>query len=109
MVEGLKKLWRSMSLRTGCCFFDMRHPGNPWLFEAKYAEATLIASGRERPENAPPRQTEGSCPEAFKSQLGDSDVRDAFFRDVYPQLTRQQQELADKLSKEAPIPIDWNY
>jgi hypothetical protein len=108
MVEGLKKLWMPMSLRTGCGFFDMRHPGNVPLFDAKYAEATLIASGREKPDY-PPRQTEGSCPEAFKSQLGNSDVRDAFFRDVYPQLTRQQQELADKLSKEAPIPIDWNY
>jgi hypothetical protein len=86
----------------------MRHPGSPRLFDAKYAEATLIASGRERPDY-PPRQTEGSCPEAFKSQLRNSDVRDAFFRDVYPQLTRQQQELADKLNKEAPIPIDWNY
>jgi hypothetical protein len=106
MLEGLAKL-RIFSFvsRTGCGFFDMRWPSSPPLFDAKYAEATLIAMDRRRPETAPPPGAEDFCAEAFKSQLGNARVHEAFFKDVYPQLTPGQQELADKLSKEPPAPL----
>jgi hypothetical protein len=103
MAEGLTKVWFPMALRTGCQYFDMRHPNMPRRFDAKYAEAILVAMDK-RPA-PPPSEIQDNCAEAFKSQLGNSAVSRAFFEDVYPGLTLRQKELADRLSKEAPQPV----
>lgn len=106
MLEGLRKLgFHSSVSRTGCSFFDMRWPNRPRLFDAKYAEAMLVAIDGRGPYGAPPAGSEDFCAEAFKSQLANPDVHQAFFKDVYPQLTPGQKELADKLSKEPPEPL----
>jgi len=107
MLEGLRKLRLPTASRTGCSYFDMRWPADrmPRRFDAKYAEAMLIAIERRGPQGAAPPGAEDVCAEAFKSQLGDSGVHQVFFKEVYPQLTPGQKELADKLSKEPPVPL----
>jgi hypothetical protein len=93
MLEGLRKFWFRSALRTGCSYFDMRNPGRPRQFDVQYAEATLAAIGRRPPGGAPPPASEDFCTEAFKSQLGNSDVRQAFFKDVYPRLSPSKRSL----------------
>jgi hypothetical protein len=104
MIAGLTKL--PLVSRTGCDFFDMRWPNRTRRYDAKYAEAILVAMEKRGPHGAPPVGSEDICAEAFKSQVGDAGVREAFFEDVYPQLTPGQKDLADKLSKEPPQPLE---
>lgn len=99
ILEGLEKFRRTMTIRSGCWFFDMRQR-LPRRFDAKYAEAILIAIERGSHLRQPP--TSDTCAEAFKSQLGDPDVRRAFFQDVYPRLMPEQKALADKLASDPP-------
>jgi hypothetical protein len=104
MLDGLEKFRIPSFTRAGCEFFDMRQTLTTRRFDAKYAVAMLAAMERG-PRIANMRPQEDDCAEAFKSQLGDSDVHRAFFEDVYPQLTPPQKALADKLSGEPPYKI----
>jgi len=103
MAAGLTKVWFPMALRAGCDYFDMRPPNMPRRFDAKFAEAILVAMDKRPP--TPSRDIQDNCAEAFKSQLGNATVSRDFFEDVYPRLTPRQKELADRLSKEAPAPV----
>jgi len=105
MLEGLYRI-RPYQVREGCGFFDMRWSNRLRRFDAKYAEALLLATERERPHQLTmPPGTEDFCAEAFKSQLGNPDVHQAFFKDIFPKLTASQQALADELSKEPPAKL----
>ena len=104
ILEGLEKFKRPSFSRHGCEFFDMRRTSTTRVFDAKYAEAMLVAMERG-PRIANRRPQEDTCAEAFKSQLGDADVHRAFFEEVYPQLTPPQKALVDKLSNEPPYKI----
>jgi len=120
MVEGLEKIiepavvieevesgaWKGGYVLPGCGFFDMRVHPESRRFDARYAQAILIAIERQG-GIAAERRSEGHmsnpyhwCVEAFRSQLRNTDVHAAFFNDVYPKLTPQQQALADELSKD---------
>lgn len=103
MIEGLNKIQGPDAYR-GCMFFDMRWKFMPRRFDAQYAEAMLLAIDRRESGSESRAKIEKYCNEAFKSQLGNFYVRQAFFKDVYPKLTPQQQALADELSKELPAP-----
>src|SRR5207237_10087890 len=99
MVEGLEKIHGSFVSR-GCQFFDMRWNFMPRRFDARYAKAVLIAIEGRGAEGSPRPGDEDYCIEAFKSQVANSEVQQAFYKDVFPSLTDSQKALGDRLSKE---------
>lgn len=93
MIEGLKKIRGGFSSR-GCQFFDMRWNFMPRRFDARYAEAIVIAIAN-RPASDVVTTGDDYCIEALKSQLANPDVRGKFLKDVYPNLTPPQRAVVD--------------
>lgn len=97
MLAGLATL-RDHNVSRGCQYFDMRWNFMPRRFGELYAEALLRAIERRvvRPDG------EDYCVEAFKSQIANADVRDAFAKQVYPNLSPALRKLADQLGGTEP-------
>lgn len=102
VLVGLRKLPVDR-LYFACHFLNMEYEqifGR--RYDAAYAEALLI--GLERVvERADPADARGAhnlpvraCTAAFKSQVGDSTVREEFTRLVYPTLSDAQKHLANR-------------
>jgi len=99
MIAGLENP-SGGTASCGCHYFDMQMTFLPRRLDAKYARALLAAIERRAPGASP--SAADMCVHAFRSQLADANVRQAFFKDVYPTLTPQQQALADRWGKEEP-------
>ncbi|MBI3753904.1 MAG: hypothetical protein HY266_07695 [Deltaproteobacteria bacterium] len=114
--DGIKRLKGGEgAMLRGCMFFDMRSKRlTSRRYDARHVEAIIIALehmvdpyqwmvGKDPDDPSksyisvgPYNRAIKTCTEALKSQLANDKVKEKFVREIYPHLSGNQRELADK-------------